>query len=394
MVNATKRQYLESIRERYHSSSKVEKRVILDEFCAVCQYHRKHAIRLINKKTRLHHASKSIRRGPKKIYTDPLLHDVLRELWVVTNLPCSKRLKAIIPLWLPHYDTFEIPDEIRDKLLKISPSTIDRIMAPSRAKYIKRGLTTTKPGTILKKHIPIKTNQWDEQIPGFLEVDTVAHCGTTTAGTYVFTINCVDIASGWTEQRAIWCKGELAVVVAIQNIEKSLPFDLKGFDCDNGSEFLNWHLESHFHNRKNPVQFTRSRAYMKNDNAHIENKNWTNIRQYLGYERFDNFEITEKLNQLYTTEWNLYFNYFIPSVKLISKTRDRSKTIKVYDEPKSPVQRLLESQYISIKTKNQLVNQMNQLNPFVLQNEMNQKIRTILQLVNKTSIHPLSIPFR
>jgi hypothetical protein len=200
-------------------------------------------------------------------------------------------------------------------------------MQPWRTKYSKRGLSTTKPGTILKKHIPVKTKQWDEEKPGFLEADTVAHCGDSVAGMFVYTLNCVDIATGWNQQRALWGKGEQGVLQAIQNIEKTLPFDILGFDCDNGSEFLNWHLLRYFSKRKQPIKFTRSRAYHKNDNAHIEGKNWTHIRQYLGYQRFDNIELVDLLNDLYTKEWNLYFNFFIPSVKLINKVRDGSKII-------------------------------------------------------------------
>jgi hypothetical protein len=388
MVNTAKRQYLESIRSRYHASSRTDKKRILDEFCTICGYHRKHAIRLLNGDPKPIYRTSFSRRGPKKTYADPLLHDVLRDLWVITNLPCSKRLKAIIPLWLPHYDKYEVPDSIREKLMTISASTIDRIMAPSRAKYTKRGLSTTKPGSVLKKFIPINTNQWNEKVPGFLEADTVAHCGSTTAGSYVFTIDCVDIATGWTEQRAIWCKGERGVVAALQDIEQSLPFELKGFDCDNGSEFLNWHLLRHFSDRKKPVQFTRSRPYYKNDNAHIENKNWTNIRQYLGYQRFENIEITAMLNQLYTSEWNLYFNFFIPSVKLISKTRVGSKTIKEHDAPKTPVQRLFESQHISNKAKDRLQHQRKTLNPFTLREKMFNKIKAILKVVNYTPQNP------
>lgn len=204
------------------------------------------------------------------------------------------------------------------------------LIAPARKKYQKRGLSTTKPGTLLKKRIPVKTNQWDEKRPGFIEADTVAHCGNSTAGMFAYTLNCVDIATGWIEQRAIWGKGEQGSVKAIESIEKAIPFPLQGFDCDNGAEFLNWHLARYLVNeqRKKPVQFTRARAYLKNDHAHLENKNWTHVRQYIGYQRFGQPEIVELLNRLYTSEWRLYFNYFIPSVKLIEKKRIGAKVIK------------------------------------------------------------------
>ena len=273
-------------------------------------------------------------------------------------------------------------EEIRAKILKISPATIDRLLKPCRYQYKKRGLATTKPGSILKKHIPIKTDQWNESNPGFIEADTVAHCGTSTEGMFVFTVNCVDIATSWTEQRAVWGKGEKGVLNAISSIESSLPFSLKGFDCDNGSEFLNWHLYRHFVDRKRPVQFTRSRPYRKNDNAHIEEKNWTHIRQYLGYQRFDKQELVGLLNNLYTTEWNQYFNYFIPAIKLVQKYRNGSKIVKKYDKPKTPYQRIIESEYISKKVKDQLKEQFQNLNPFELQEKMANKIKVIINIVN------------
>jgi hypothetical protein len=287
------------------------------------------------------------------------------------------------PLWLPDFDDFIIPDDVKEKLYTISAATIDRLMAPGRKKFKKRGLATTKPGALIKRHIPIKTQQWDETKPGFIEADTVAHCGDSTAGMFAYTLNCVDIATGWTEQRATWGKGERGIVKAIENIEKSLPFPLLGFDCDNGSEFLNWHLYRYLTNdRKKPVQFTRARAYHKNDNAHIENKNWTHIRQYIGYQRFDQAEIVDLLNQLYTTEWRLYFNYFIPSVKLIEKERIGTKINKKYDQPKTPVQRLLESEDIPEKTKRMLRTQWKTLNPFKLQKQISRKIKILLKYVD------------
>jgi hypothetical protein len=195
---------------------------------------------------------------------------------------------------------------------------------------------------------------------------------------FVYTINCVDIATAWNAQRAVWGKGELGVMSAIQSIEESLPFPILGFDCDNGTEFLNWHLYRHFSQRKQPIQFTRSRPYHKNDNAHIEEKNWTHLRQYLGYQRFDNIQLVNLLNELYTSEWSLYFNFFIPSVKLTDKMRSGSKIIKKYDKPKTPFQRLLESPAITDEVKEKLKKQFDILNPFYLQKQMSEKIKNIL----------------
>jgi hypothetical protein len=311
----------------------------------------------------------------------------MKRIWLTANLPCSKRLKAVLPLWLPGYTQQygSLPEEVTNALLAISPSSIDRLLKAVRIQYKGRGRSTTKPGTLLRKQIPIKTNQWDESKPGFLEADTVAHCGTSMAGMFAFTIDCVDIATGWTEQRAVWGKGETAVLEQIKDIEASLPFLLRGFDSDNGSEFLNHHLLRHFSVRKQPVQFTRSRAYHKNDNAHIEQKNWTHVRQWLGYHRFDNPEIVPLLNNLYKTEWRLFQNFFCPSVKLIAKQRIASKTIKRYDSPKTPYQRVMESPYITQEVKHSLTDQLQKLNPFHLRKEIEKKLKKIFQVCYKNS---------
>jgi hypothetical protein len=379
MSPKSKKDYISKIKYRYGHSTKKEKQLILDEFCKVCDYHRKYAIRILNSSSTPTRKKHVLRRGRKQKYTDPLIKQVLWDIWTAANLPCSKRLKAMLPIWLPHYE-YEIPDDIYAQLLSISPATIDRIMKVDRTKFPQRGLSTTKPGSLLKKHIPVKTEQWNETIPGFLEVDTVAHCGTSTAGMFAYTINSVDIATQWNEQRAVWGKGERGVMDAIKNIEISLPFELKGFDCDNGSEFLNWHLYRYFVQRDKPVSFTRSRPYRKNDNAHIEGKNWTHVRQYIGYERFDKSELVEHLNDLYTSEWRLFFNFFIASVKLIEKVRVGSKINKKYDPPKTPFQRVLESTEISETQKIQLQDVYNHLNPFRLQQKMMKKINAIMNL--------------
>jgi hypothetical protein len=290
----------------------------------------------------------------------------------------------MIPLWLPHYGNV-LEDELLQLLTSIAPATIDRLLAPLRTRYSKHGLATTKPGSLIKKHIPIKTNQWDEHAPGFLEADTVAHCGSSTAGVFAYTVNMVDIATTWTEQRATWGKGEAGVLDAIISIEQMLPFPVRGFDCDNGSEFINWPLLKHFTQRPRPVQYTRSREYQKNDNAHIEEKNWTIVRQYLGYERFEHPRIVPLLNDLYTTQWRLLMNFFLPSMKLIEKRRFRSKIIKRHSAPLTPLQRVLASPHVDPNTKRQLILLARQLNPFDLQRQVHAKIKHVLRLATSTS---------
>lgn len=386
MSSKSKREYLEAIYLRYRRASRKNKVIILDEFCAACRYHRKHAIRLLKKFTRFIKPKKK-KRGRTPLYSKGVIVNPLKKIWLAANLPCSKRLKAVLPLWLPGYvqEYGDLPSEVSEALLTVSPATIDRLLKPVRVKYKGRGRSTTKPGTLLRKQIPIKTNQWDESRPGFLEADTVAHCGTSMAGMFAFTIDCVDIATGWTEQRAVWGKGETDVLAQIKDIEVSLPFPLLGFDSDNGGEFLNYHLLRHFTEREQRVQFTRSRAYHKDDNSHIEQKNWTHVRQWLGYDRFDIPEIVPLLNKLYKTEWRLFHNFFCPSVKLIAKQRIASKTIKRYDKPKTPYQRVMDSPHISLSTKQKLTKLFKELNPFHLRKAMEDKLKKIFLL--STKIH-------
>jgi hypothetical protein len=381
MSPQAKEEYFEILFKRYKEASRKEKTKIIDECCAVCRYHRKHAIRRLRGYKRFTKPRKK-KRGRPSVYNKEAIILVLRQIWLAANLPCSKRLKAILPLWLPQYiEHFgQLKEDVIKALLSISPATIDRILKPVRVRYQKRGKSTTKPGTLLRKQIPINTNQWDESRPGFLEADTVAHCGDTLLGMFAYTVDFTDIATGWTEQRAVWGKGEKGVLDQIKDVEKMLPFPLLGFDSDNGGEFLNYHLLRHFTNRKQPIHFTRSRAYHKDDNAHIEQKNWTHVRQWFGYQRLDNPKVVALMNDLYRNEWRLFHNFFLPSVKLIEKERIGSKTIKKHDNPKTPYQRILDSEHVPQTTKNALIKQLDRLNPFELRNITEMKLKKITRL--------------
>ena len=379
MSNSAKKEYLNEIRKRYFLATKEEKSQILDELCTVCKFNRKYAIRVLGKKQTVRNKKK----GRPKIYHHQAILEFLKDLWVITNLACAERLKAAIPLWLPYYQLHKknmLKEKEEKLLLEISPSTIKRLLRRLKSKYKKFGLSTTKPGSLIKKQVPIKVNQWDEAKPGFIEADTVAHCGSSVAGQFVYTLNIVDIATGWTEQRAVWGKGRAGVFNALQNIRKALPFKVLGFDCDNGGELLNYMLLEYFANKKNPVQYTRSREYRKNDNAHIEEKNWTHVRQFIGYQRFDKIQTVDMLNDLYETEWRLYLNFFIPAFKLIEKKRDGAKIIKKFSPPQTPYQRLLASDQIKSIKKKELTKIFKSLDPFVLQKRMKNKIIDILRL--------------
>jgi hypothetical protein len=226
-------------------------------------------------------------------------------------------------------------------------------------------------------------DQWNEKRPGFLEADTVAHCGESLLGMFAYTIDFVDIATSWTEQRAVWGKGEASVLDQIKDVENSLPFPLLGFDCDNGSEFLNHHLVRHFSKRKKPVQFTRSRPYHKDDNAHVEQKNWTHVRQWFGYDRLGKQEVVPLMNDLYSSQWRLYHNFFCPSFKLLKKERIGSKIIKKHDNPKTPYQRIIESAYVSQNVKNELTKLAKNLNPFQLRKSIEIKLKKIFEICYK-----------
>ena len=379
MSPTSKKEYTMIIVKRYRKAIPEQRTQILDEYCKVTGFHRKHAIRKLNHFK--FYTQPEPKSGRPKIYSDFMM-EPLRKIWLAANLPCGKRLKPILQLWLPSYQkTYgHLPWKTIQALTNISAATIDRLFKPIRPKFKKRGRSTTKPGTLLRKQIPIKTNQWDEHRPGFIESDTVHHCGESTAGQYAITLDATDIASGWTEQRALWGKGELAVFHQTKDVERSLPFPILGFDSDNGGEFINKLLFDYFTKRPTPVQFTRSRAYHTQDNAHIEQKNYTHVRLWLGYNRFDNPQVIPLLNDLYKNEWRLFHNFFCPSVKLLEKKRVASKIFKRYDAPKTPYQRLIDSDHVDQKIKNKLKEQFDSLNPFELRKAMEIKIDKIFKL--------------
>lgn len=377
--------YLKQLRLRYKKATRMEKSTILQEFCDTSGYHRKHAIRMLNEK--IYVKKKVKKRGRKPSYKSEVILEPLKTIWLQTNQLCGRRLKTALPLWLPHYEKAygALDKEVMGLLHSISSATIDRLLSPLRARY---GMSYggTKPGSILKKHIPIKTEQWNETEPGFVEADTVAHCGSSMSGEFIWSLTLTDIFSGWTEIRSVWNKGSAGVVEQIHDIENGLPFSLKGFDCDNGSEFLNHHLLRYFSSPDDPqqhrLQFTRSRPYKKDDNAHVEQKNWTHVRQLLGYYRLDKPSLVPLLNDLYKNEVSLLNNFFLPNFKLIEKTRVKSKVIKKHSQPKTPYQRLLDSKDLTQEEKEKLTKAYQKLNPFLLRKTIENKLKRIFAIVN------------
>ena len=383
MGKQERRAYLEAIRVRYRRANRAGKARILDEFCAVCGYHRKYAIRLLGRRK----SSATPRRvGRKPQYASPGLLEALRRIWLASDQLCGKRLKAALPLWLPHYEAEqgELSETDRKALLTASASTLDRLLKPVRMVHPK-GLCGTKPGTLLKRQIPIRCEHWDVSQPGFLEADTVAHCGDSLAGNFVWSVTMTDILTGWTECRATWNKGAQGVIAQIQAIEAALPFPIRGFDCDNGSEFLNHHLLRYFSQHPEKPAFTRSRPYKKNDNAHVEQKNWSHVRHLFGYDRFDNVNLVDLMNDLYANEWSLLQNHFCPSMKLLEKTRDGSRYKKRYHPPVTPYQRIMACETVPETTRKKTEAVHQTLNPFDLKRRIEAKLKHIFSMVSVTS---------
>ena len=376
--------YLKAIRTRYRRARKKVKVTILDEFCAVCGYHRKYAIRLLNQRGK---PRRKRRAGRKPVYASAELLTALKRIWFASDQMCSKKLKAAIPLWLPFYETVykTLTPETQDKLSSISAATIDRVLKTVRVAHGRKGLSGTKPGSLLKNQIPIRTHFWDVSQPGFMEADTVAHCGNSLAGDFVWSLTMTDILTTWTENRATWNKGAHGVLVQIQDIELRLPFALQGFDCDNGSEFLNYHLARYFTDHPSVTSFTRSRPHRKNDNAHVEQKNWSHVRQLFGYDRFEDPNLVDLMNDLYVNEWSLNQNHFCPNMKLQEKKRINSKYYKKYDPPRTPYDRVLASNHITDAAKERLKTVHKSLNPFILKRKIEKKLRVIFQYVKVTS---------
>lgn len=374
-----KGQYLGRIYERYQRAGREHKSKIFDEFCAVCGYHRKAALRLLHRPF--------IRTGgkrPGRKATDDAkkLLGPIKTIWLASEQPCRKRLKEIIAAWLPHLKK-GLSAEVRQQLRELSPATIDRLLAPARMKHPRRGLSTTKPGTLLRHQVAVRAGPANTTESGHLEADTVAHCGDTTAGDFIHSLTVTDPASGWTENRAVWNKGAAGVLEQFADPEKALPFALRSFHSDNGTEFLNWALHRHLHERN--VPFTRSRADRKNDNAHVEQKNWTHVRQLFGHDRLEHPELVAHMNDIYRNEWRLLQNHFLPNAKLIAKEKLGSKYRRRYEKPKTPYQRLLESPELSEAAKAQLRLEHAQLNPFHLREELERKLRLFFNA--KTNLH-------
>ena len=379
MTGMGRREYLRAIHARYRRSKPEAKGAILDEFCRVCGYHRKYAIRLLRQPRPQARPGPRCSRGPS--YGRAVI-EALAKVWEAAGYPWSVRLKALLPTWLPWLRKRRaMSAETERQLLTISARQIDRRLKPRKTELHHRMYGRTKPGALLKHHIPIKTDHWDVRSPGFTEIDLVSHSGDCAEGEFAHSFNVTDIHTTWTETRAVMGKGQTGIVAALEDMRQSLPFPLLGIDSDNGSEFLNHHLVRYC--QAQSIQFTRGRPYKKDDNAHIEQKNWTHVRKLIGWDRYDSAAAVGLLNDLYRHELRHMMNLFQPSVKLLRKERIGSRLKRNYDTPQTPLDRLRAGKDWDRTMVNQLLRLRATTDPFELSKTIEKKLDRIAALASR-----------
>ena len=386
---------------RYGRAGRTLKGTMLDEYCANAGVGRKHAIACLRQMRRATEAHSSVaelgavptasaratRTGrPVHYAADAALVAAIHAIWEAAKRPCSKRLVALLPLWLAHYELeigTRLSRQTKRAINAISAATVDRLLAPTRASDRQRlhGLAGTTPASVwLRSLVPVRTHHHEVDRPGSLEADTVAHCGASIAGEFFWTLTCTDIHSGWTECASVWSKLAVGIKAAVIAVETRLPFALSAFDTDNGTEFINHSLQLYFATHRPRVNFTRSRPYEKNDQAYVEQKNYSVVRQFLGYQRLDNPDLADTLNTFFTGCWRDYVNFFLPTLKLISKERVGNKTRRIYEPtPQTPYQRILKSKGVGYNAKRALRLHYQTLNPFDLKQQIDDTLRQIFK---------------
>ena len=382
MSVVSRQELAREVSRRYARATRPEKSRILDEFVATTGYNRKYAMGLLRRPPAPRTAP--IRR-PRAVRYGPDVVRALSAVWEVARRPCAKLLVAAIPELVQAMQTYgeiELTPKTRNLLLQMSAATADRLLRKVRYSLQWRGRTTTKPGTLLKRQIAIRTaNGWDDHRPGYVEIDLVAHCGDSGAGEFLYTLVCTDIATQWTDFEAIRNKGQKEVLAAIQRIRNRLPFPLLGIDSDNGSEFINAHLLCYC--RETGIQFTRCRPYRKNDQCHVEQKNWSLIRQHIGYGRYEGARDWQRLTRVYS--WlRPFVNCFSPCMKLVAKEREGARVRKIYDTPRTPCTRLIEAGVLSKEQVQDLLEYKHSLNPCQLRREITASIARLVQYAKVT----------
>jgi hypothetical protein len=380
---AERRVLVKSFFRRYQRGSKKDKSAILDEFAEMTGYHRTYAAWLLRQQGRQIRVGANVRlvadvglkkRRRRKRHYGKEVERVVVQLWEMLDYLCGKRLVAALPQLIGRLEAcgeLQLPQEVRQKVLQVSASTIDRMLASHRKKYQLKGRSGTRPGTLLKYQIPIKRfSDWEDSRAGFVEVDLVGHEGGNSRGDFMQTLDLTDVATGWTECRAVKNKARVWVVEALDNIRRKMPFPLLGLSSDNGAEFINAHLLEYCVQHR--ISFCRTRPNRKNDNCYIEQKNYSVVRQAVGYFRYDRAEQLELLNEVYDA-LRLLNNFFKPVMKMQSKQRTGSRITKRYDAARTAYQRVLESDELSQKAAARLRRQFEQLNPA----ELSRRIRRL-----------------
>lgn len=383
MTHMGKKELISATKTRYLKADKKDKGKILDEFCANSNLARKYAIKILSAKYDYNRIGRIGRKGRKKKYGHSFMMEVIK-IWEMLDYPCGQRLKPVLPemyATLARFKEIDFNKTINEQLKTISGKTLDRRLEKERtSRRLKRNRGMTCRGSLLKTSIPVRLTNWDTAKLGFTEIDTVAHNGGDPAGLFAYTLDLTEIFSGWTEQLAVMGKGEAGVLNALKSIRQSLPFKLLGIDGDNGGEIINYHMLKYCLREK--LVYTRSRPNMKNDNAYVEQKNYTHVRKLVGYHRYDTEEQIRLMNDLYQNEYRLFTNFFRPIMKIKSKEKiNNSICKKKYDEAKSPYQRLMTNNQLSKKEKEKLSTLYLSLNPLQLKRAIDEKVAKLMMTV-------------
>lgn len=375
-------EHIKRLRDRYQDSSKQVKNAILNEFCLTWGIERKYAIKLLNGVKN----PKGQKAGRKSLYDGRLVRHVY-VLWDSMERICPKRMKAALPIWIPFYRDPEFDPNLKFQLLKMSASTIERFL--KRGRKTLKGLSTTKRAKFFRYKIPIVPENSKIVNVGHVQADTVAHCGDNIGGLYAWSLTLTDRLTGWTENRAMPGKEAKNVTKATHSIERTIPFRLRSFQSDCGTEFLNYTMMCYLQQRPVPVLMTRSRPYQKNDNANVEQKNFTHVRELFGYERIENLELIDLMNEIYRDYWNPLHNFFLPQMQLQSKERVGSRIRKKHDSPKTPferlkLQRLKLHQGVTEEALTELEKRYQSLNPFEIKKGLERRLDQFFTLLRQS----------
>jgi hypothetical protein len=381
MSQKTRKEVLEKMCRRYRNGGLEHRKKLIDEAVELFGYHRKSAIRRLSAGPIFRPVAR--RSGRPQKYDPQVLLPVLKSIWLAGQQPCGKRLASMMPEWVPAYEAYHrsVPSSVREDLLEVSAATLDRLLRPCRIEQGK-GRSGTRPGTMLRQTIPIRGGSWQENQPGWTEADTVSLCGGRVAGENVWIVDNTDICTTWVEMRAMYGRGQHGTVEQLREIEAAQPFAWLGLDSDNGGEFINHHVLSWCQTqRAQPIFYTRSRPYRSNDNAHVEQKNWTHVRHWFGYERHDNPEVVALINDLAAGELGQFVNLFSPSMKLERKQiEEGGRERRFYGAPATPFARVISHPQILPEKKTELQQLKARLNPFALEVAIQKQLRKIAEL--------------